>query len=107
MSQHTLGRWVRQGQWNTDRGVAECIEVEGWGIIGAWIDISNEPEGNINLIASVSDLFEACQAIKEYGLKGQTPDGRWPYDMVVDALAKLEHPLLPTHGLHGFMRPPA
>lgn len=33
-------------------------------------------------------LLEACNAVKQYGFKGQTPDGQWPYDMVCDAIAK-------------------
>ena len=34
------------------------------------------------------DLLEACKAIKECGVKGQMPDGRWAFDLLAPAIAK-------------------
>jgi len=36
------GNWIAQGQWATDRGVAEVVEQEGFGIVGAWISATGE-----------------------------------------------------------------
>ena len=57
-TKHTPGPWMIQGQWATSRGTAECIEAQGWGIIGAWIDKSNEPEDNARLIAAAPELLD-------------------------------------------------
>ena len=28
------------------------------------------------------ELLEVCKAIQQWGLKGQMPDGRWPFDLL-------------------------
>lgn len=64
--QHTPGPWMRQGQWATNRGVAECIEAQDWGIIGAWIDHSNEAEANARLIAAAPEMLELLKGVHEF-----------------------------------------
>lgn len=34
------------------------------------------------------ELLAACKAIKESGVKGQMPDGRWAFDLLAPAIAK-------------------
>ncbi len=34
------------------------------------------------------ELLEVCKAIQQWGLKGQMPDGRWPFDLLAPAIAK-------------------
>lgn len=37
-----MHKFIRQGEWATNQGVAECIEQEGFGIVGAIIDKTGE-----------------------------------------------------------------
>ena len=60
---HTQGEWIQQGQWATRKGTAECVEAKGFGIIGAWIDISNEPEENMALILAAPKMQKALKSI--------------------------------------------
>lgn len=33
---------MRQGEWQTNKGLAQCVELEGFGIVGAVIDTEGE-----------------------------------------------------------------
>lgn len=65
-AKHTPGPWMIQGQWSTNRGMAECIEAKDWGIIGAWIDIGNEKYANAKLIAAAPELLKALELAEGY-----------------------------------------
>lgn len=57
----------------TDRGLAYCLEADEWGIIGAWIDTSNEPGDNVDLIVAAPDMLKALQGVVHHnsGLKDE------------------------------------
>lgn len=63
MSKHTPGPWFRMGEWNSNRGTLRCVEAQDWGIIGAWLDQSNEPEQNLDLICAAPDMLSQLELI--------------------------------------------
>jgi len=47
-----------------------------------------ESLANAKLIAAAPDLRDACIAVARYGTKGKMPDGRFAFDLVINALDK-------------------
>lgn len=71
---HIAAKWSRQGQWRTEHVLAECVEVEGWGIIGAWISTSGDDDvidGIINAHNSQQDLIDLLTSALPYVEEGE------------------------------------
>lgn len=83
---------LQMGQWATNRGLAECVELEGFGIIGAVIDT----EGNgivLHQALAAHDLLVALRLAKYYvEFAIETGDQQAPKDLaaVCAAIAKAE-----------------
>ena len=73
------------GPWHTDS--IGTIKQTGTAVRIAVCDY-RDLDANAALLAAAPELLAACEAIAEYGWKGQTPEGRSPYDMVCAAITK-------------------
>lgn len=94
----TLGPWCLQGEWMTDRGLADVIEATDFGIIGGWIDGSNERDGNRRLIASAPDLatrmFRIVQIARDVIANSKFRDELgWPAADLHDAVVECDEVL--------------
>lgn len=72
---HTPKLWP-MGQWATDRGIAECIELEDFGIIGAVIDTEGCDIIRRRALAfhDLLDALEAC--ITDDGARAMIDESR-------------------------------
>lgn len=62
---HAVRRLVPMGQWQSGKHLAECLELEDFGIIGAVIDT----EGNsiiMNRALAYQDLLAACEYVVQF-----------------------------------------
>ena len=101
MSEHTRGPWTGQPGFTVPaRNGAWYQTIVGFPpdtcVARAIGSTREECDANARLITAALDLLEACQAVQQWGLKGQMPDGRWAFDLLAPAIAKATTWAMPT-----------
>jgi hypothetical protein len=85
----TAMKLILMGQWTTNKGLADCVELEGFGIVGAVID--NEGNGIVlNAALAMSELLAACESLAMLVDRGETNISvrAWALDNARAAIAK-------------------